>query len=53
MSDTFSDTHGSRIASLLVLKNYVNNYLAIYRRLAHSRIRADLPSPADLGLETV
>ena len=53
MSVALLYTHGSPIACLLVVKKYLNNFVARYTRLARSRIRVDLASPADLGLGTV
>ena len=43
-------TRGTRIPRLLKVKNYSNNYFAIYPRLTRSRIRVELATPAYLGL---
>ena len=43
-------THGTRIARLLGVRNYLNNYFNIYIRLSHFRIRMELVSPTYLGL---
>ena len=45
--------HGPCIPHLLGVKNYLNNYFAIYMRLTHYRIRAELGSPAYLALEII
>ena len=50
MSDTFPDTRGTCIPRLLGVKNYVNNYFAMYTRLTRSRMRVDLASFAYLRL---
>ena len=50
MSDTLPYKRGTRISRLLVVRNYLKNYLAWYKRLTHSRIRVGLSSPAYSGL---
>ena len=42
-------THRTRIPRLLRVRNYLNNYFALYKRLTRSRIHADLAFPAYLG----
>ena len=49
-SDALPYTSGTRIPFLLGVKNYLNNYFAMYRSLTHTRIRAELASSAYLGL---
>ena len=49
MSDPLAYTRGSRIPRLLGVRNYLNNYFAMYRRLTRSHIRAELAFPAYLG----
>ena len=43
-------THGPRIAHLHGVRNYLNNYFAMYKRLTRSRIRVVLTSPTYLGV---
>ena len=50
MPDALPYTRGSRIPRLLGIRNYLNNYFAMYKRLTHSRIRVVLTSPAYLGV---
>ena len=38
------------IPRLFGVRNYLNNYFAMYTRLTHSRIRVELALPAYLGL---
>ena len=38
------------IPGLLGVRNYLNNYFAMYTRLTRSRIRVELAYPAYLGL---
>ena len=40
----------TRIPRLLGVNDYLNNYLAMYRRLTRFRIRMELASPAYFGL---
>ena len=40
----------TRIPRLLGVKNYLNNYFTMYKRLTRFRIRVILASPAYLGL---
>ena len=53
MTDALSYTRGTRIPSLNGVKNYLNNYFAMYTRLASSRIHVELASPAYLGVEII
>ena len=39
-------TRGTRIRHPLGVRNYLNNYLAMYTRVTRSRIRMDLASRA-------
>ena len=41
---------GTRIPRLRGVRNYLNNYFTIYKRLTRSRIREELASPTYLGL---
>ena len=50
MSDTLPGTRGTRIPRLLGVRNYLNNYFAMYTRPTRSRIRVDYASPAYLVL---
>ena len=50
MSDALEYTRGTRIPCLLVVRNYLNNYFAMYKRLTRYRVHVELASPADLGL---
>ena len=50
MTDAFQYTHGARIHRLLGVRNYLNNYCAMYKCLMRSRIRVELASPAYMGL---
>ena len=52
MSDGLPYTRGTRIPFLLGVRNYLNNYFAMYTRLTRSRLRVELASPAylDLGI---
>ena len=50
MSDTHVYTRGTRIPRILGVRNYINNYFAMYKRLTRSHIHADLPPPTYLGL---
>ena len=50
MSDALPYTHGTRIPRLIVVRNYLNDYLANYTRLKHSLIRVELAFPAYLLL---
>ena len=43
-------TGKTRIPCLLGVRNYLNNYFAMYKRLTHYRIRVKLASPAYLAL---
>ena len=45
-----SRTRGTRITLLLRVRNYLNNYFVMYKRLTISRIRLELASLAYLGL---
>ena len=45
-----SYTRGTRITRLLRVRNYLNNYFAMFTRLTYSRICVELASPAYLGL---
>ena len=38
------------LGHLLGVRNYLDNYFAMYKRLTRSRIYVELPSPAYLGL---
>ena len=49
MSDAFPYTGGTRIHLLLGVKNYLNNYFAMYICLTRFRIRVELASTAYLG----
>ena len=40
----------NRIPALLGVRNYLNNYFALYTHLPRSRIGVELASPAYLGL---
>ena len=40
----------TRIARLCGVRNYLNNYFAMDKRMAHSRIRVELAFPVYLGL---
>ena len=42
---------GTRIPRPLGVKNYLNNYFAMYKRPTRSRIRVELASPVYLGSE--
>ena len=48
MSDVLLYSRGTRIPGLLVVRNYLSNYFAMYTRLTHSRIRVELAPPAYL-----
>ena len=53
MSDTFPDTRGTRMPRLLGVRNYLNNYLAMYKRLTRSGTRVELASAAYVGLSNI
>ena len=50
MSYALPYTPGTRIPRLLGIKNYLNNYFAMYPQLTRSPIRVELATPASLGL---
>ena len=50
MSDALPYMRGTRIPSLVGVRNYLNNYMANYTRLTHSRVRVELASTVCLGL---
>ena len=50
MSDTLPYTSGNRIPRLLGVKNYLNNYFSMYKRLTRSCIHVELASLANLGI---
>ena len=45
--------HGTRIPSLLGVRNYLKNYFAMYTRLTLSRICVELAPLAYLGLRII
>ena len=51
MSDAVPYKRGTRIPRLLGVRNYLNNYFAMYKRLTRSRIRVELASPGYMGFE--
>ena len=51
--DALPYTRGRRLHRLPGVKNFLNNYLAMYRRLTLSRIRLELAPPAYVGLEII
>ena len=53
MSNVLLYTRGTCIPHLLGVKNYLNNYLVMYKRLTRSRIRVELASPAYMGLRII
>ena len=42
MSDTLAYTRGSHILRLLGVRNYLNNYFAMYKHLTRSRVQVEL-----------
>ena len=50
MPDIVPYSGGPRIPCLLGVRNYLNNYFAMYKRLTHSCIRVELASFDYLGL---
>ena len=46
-------TGGPRIPHLLGVKNYLNNYFAMYTRLTRSHLHADLASPTYFWLRII
>ena len=50
MCDALPYTRGTRIPRLLGVRNYLNNYFTMYKRLTHSRIRVELVFSAYLWL---
>ena len=46
-------TRETLIPSLIRVRNYLNNYFDMYKRLTRSRICVELASPAYLGLEII
>ena len=53
MSNGLPYTRGPRIPCLLGVRNYLNNYAAMYKRLTRFRIRVELASPAYLWLGNI
>ena len=49
-SDALPYTRGTRILRLHGVRNYLKNYIAIYKHLTHSRICVELASHAYMGL---
>ena len=49
MSDALPSTRGTRVPHLLGVRNYLENYFAMYPRLTRSHIRVELASPTYLG----
>ena len=43
-------TRGTRIPRLLGVRDYLNHYIAMYKRLTRSRITVELASPAHFWL---
>ena len=50
MSDALAYVRGSRIPRLFGVKNYLNYYFAMYKRLTRSRVHVELAFPVYLGL---
>ena len=50
MADVLPCTRGSRIPHLFGVRNYLNNYFAMSKRLTRSRIRVKLAATAYLEL---
>ena len=50
---TLPYTRETRLHRLLGVRNYLNNYFAIYTRLTRSHIHADVESLANLGLRII
>ena len=46
-------TSGTRNSRLLGIRNYINNYFAMYTHLTHSRIHVELASPEYLRLRII
>ena len=46
MSDALAYTRGANIHRLLGVRNYFDNYSAMYKRLTRSRLCVELASPA-------
>ena len=53
MSDALPYTRGTGIPRRLDVRNYLNNYFAMDKRLTRSLIRVELVSAACLGLEII
>ena len=53
MCSLFPYTRIIRNPRLLGVKNYLNNYFAMYTYLTHFRIRVEHTSPAYLGLSII
>ena len=52
-SDVLPYTRGPCILRVLGVKNYSNNYFAIYTRLTHARLHVELASAAYLRLAII
>ena len=50
MADVLPYTCGTRSPRLLGVRNYLNNYFAMCKRLTHSRIRVELAAPRLVGV---
>ena len=48
-SDALPYTHGTRLPRLLGLRDYINNYFAMYKRLTRSRICVEIASQPASG----
>ena len=44
---------GTRIPHLIGVKDYLNNYFAMFSRMSRSRTRVELASPTYLGLRII
>ena len=53
MPDELLYMRGTRIPRLLTVKNYLNNYFMMYKRLMRSLISVDVSSHAYLGFEII
>ena len=53
MSEALPYTREIHIPRLLEVKNYLNNYFAMYTCLTRVRIRVELASPAYCGLRII
>ena len=52
-SDALPYTRGTGILRLLMVRDYLKNYYAMYTRLTRSHIRVELAFPAYLVLEII